>query len=132
MPAWTDREIWHGLRDPARADAAFRALHRQHAPRMLGLLRRMCRGDGDRAEDLLNQALYKAYSGLTRMEIPCRSLTAWLYTVAARTALDEFAREADPAGDALPLDEELLPAAAAPGEGGDPAARAIERAVEAV
>ena len=52
--------------------------------------RSLCHGDRDLAEDLLGRALYKAYLGLARMETPCRSLPAWLYTVAARAALDEF------------------------------------------
>jgi RNA polymerase sigma factor (sigma-70 family) len=130
--SWDDAAILEGIRVPERREAAFRALHRRYAPRLLGMLVRMCRGDRDLAEDLLGRALYKAFTGLARMEGPCRSLPAWLYTVAARTALDEIERREgeDPLRGYLPLDEEL---AAAPG--GAPAATAageIDAAVEAV
>ena len=59
---------------------------REFHARCLGLLVKMCRGDRETAEDLLGRALYKAYLALARMEEPCRSLPAWLYTVAARTS----------------------------------------------
>src|SRR5690242_175970 len=108
MKAWSDEEILAGMRCPERREAAFRELHRRFAPRLLGLLTRMCRGDRDAAEDLLGRALYKAFLGLPRLEAPCRSLSAWLYTVAARTALDELElRSSEEARRALPLDEEI-------------------------
>jgi RNA polymerase sigma-70 factor (ECF subfamily) len=98
------------MRDPARREAAFRDLHRRYGARLLGFLAKLCHGDRELAEDLLGRALYKAYLGLARMDTPCRSLPAWLYTVAARTALDEFERRDrdDPLRGALPLNEELL------------------------
>jgi RNA polymerase sigma factor (sigma-70 family) len=112
MRGWTDEEICQGLRDPERQRQAFRALHAKWGPRLLGFLTRMCRGDRDEAEDLLGRTLYKAYTGLARMDSPCRSLQSWLYTVAARTALDEWARrrEDDPLKAPLPLNEELAEA----------------------
>ena len=66
------------------------------------------------------------------METPCRSLPAWLYTVAARAALDEFEKRDhdDPLRGALPLNEELVDAGSEPvaGEGNS----AVDTAVEAV
>jgi RNA polymerase sigma factor (sigma-70 family) len=94
MGSWSEEEILAGMRDPERRSRAFRELHLRFGPRLLGLLVKMCRGDRETAEDLLGRALYKAYLALARMEEPCRSLPAWLYTVAARTALDEFDRRA--------------------------------------
>src|SRR3954453_6668334 len=130
MKAWTDEEILEGIRCPGQREKAFRELHRRFAPRLLGLLTRMCRGDRDAAEDLLGRALYKAYLALPRMETPCRSLPAWLYTVAARTALDELAlRASEEARLCVPLGEHLR--AASPGAV-DPAADAADSAVEAV
>ena len=110
MPEWTDDEICGRMRDPAARGEAFRALHRRYGARLLGLLVRMCHGDRERAEDLLGRALYRAYGGLMRLEQPLRSLQAWLYTVAARTALDDIAaRDADdPLHAPLPLAEELV------------------------
>src|SRR3954451_5759675 len=90
MTGSSEEEILAAIRCPERREAAFRELHRRFAPRLLGMLSRMCRGDRDAAEDLLGRALYKAFIALPRLEAPCRSLSAWLYTVAARTALDEL------------------------------------------
>jgi RNA polymerase sigma-70 factor (ECF subfamily) len=133
MPEWSDDEICAGMRDPAARPDAFRALHRRYGPRLLGLLVRMCHGDRERAEDLLGRALYRAYGGLLRQEEPLRSLQAWLYTVAARTALDELAAAdaEDPLRAPLPLHEEL---ASAPPEALERHARhaEIELALEAV
>ena len=63
-----------------------------------------------------------------------RSLPGWIYTVAARTALDEFDREnsADPMRAPLPLNDELLealPAAVPEAGSGD---TAVDEAVAAV
>jgi RNA polymerase sigma-70 factor, ECF subfamily len=131
MRCWSDDEIADGLRDPARRQAAFRELHAKHGPKLLGFLTRMCRGDRDRAEDLLGRVLYKAYTGLARMEAPCRALPSWLYTVAARTALDELERAAreDPLRSTLPLYEETVQVAA---EVSTAVERALDEAVEAL
>jgi RNA polymerase sigma factor (sigma-70 family) len=122
------------MRDPALRARAFAALHGRFGPRVLGFLVKMCHGDRERAEDLLGRALYKAYLGLARMDEPCRSLPGWIYTVAARTALDEFDREnaADPLRAPLALNDEVLAAlpAAVP-EAGDED-EALDEAVAAV
>lgn len=111
--SWSDDELCAGMRDSTLRERAFRALHVQYGPRLLGLLTRICQGDQDRAEDLLCRALYKAYLYLSRSPAP-RSLRAWLYTVATRTALDELRQSAsrDPLLHSVPLDEELLQAPA--------------------
>ena len=135
MRCWSDEEICEGLRDPPRRDHAFRELHARFAPRLLGLLVRMCRGDRERAEDLLGQALYKAYKGLAQMEGPCHSLPAWLYTVTARTALDHIARtdRDDPLHAPLPLNDEIMEAPAPPPETERGATEAaVDTAVEAI
>lgn len=132
MPEWTDDEICAGMREQARRPEAFRALHGRYGRRLLGLLVRMCHGDRDRAEDLLGRALYRAYGGLARQQTPVRSLRAWLYTVATRTALDELAQDhpENPLHAPLPLSEEL--AAAVPDAEQDPCEEAVQRAIEAV
>jgi len=109
MRGWPDDEIQRGLRDPARRKRAFWELHMRYGPKLLGLLVRMCHGDRDLAEDLLGRTLYKAFQGLVRMDTPCRSLPAWLYTIAARTALDALAHRAthDPLHGSLPLNDDL-------------------------
>ena len=131
MRSWSDEEILAGIGDPERRREAFRALHARYAPRLLGVLARICRGDRERAQDLLGRVLYKAYQGLLRMERPCRSLPAWLYTVAARTALDELDRERrEDAPSQCALNEEIQ-AATLPGDGED-GAPGLALAVEAV
>jgi len=128
---WSDDEICAGMRDPAHRERAFRALHVQYGPRLLGLLTRICHGDQDRAEDLLCRSLYKAYVHLAQSPAP-RSLRAWLYTVATRTALDELRQSAhrDPLYHSVPLDEELLQTAAPTEEAGS--AMGLDAAVGAV
>jgi RNA polymerase sigma factor (sigma-70 family) len=137
MRCWTDEEICRGVGDPAQRQAAFRALHERHGPRLLGFLARMCRGDRDLAEDLLGRALYKAFVGLARRgprDRPLRSLSAWLYTVAARTALDALERgtAGDPLHGALPLNEEVVEGVAAPEASGTGEWSRVDQAVERV
>jgi len=138
MEEWSDAEICRGLREPERSRQAFRALHRRYGPRLLGFLVKRCRGDREQAEDLLGRTLYKAYRGLAQMEAPCRSLSSWLYTVAARTALDELARLDidDPLYAPLPLNEDLAravsDAAEEPSDAGIAVAAAVESVLEAL
>jgi RNA polymerase sigma factor (sigma-70 family) len=134
MRCWSDEEICRGMRDPRRRELAFRQVHAQFGPRLLGFLAKMCRGDRDRAEDLLGRTLYKAFLGLARMERDCRSLSAWLYTVAARVALDEFARadRQDPTRHWVPLDEEWIQGTIPDPPGRRAAQEAIDLAVEEV
>jgi len=134
MRQWSDEEICLGLRAPERRREAFRALHGQWGPRLLGFLVKRSRGDRERAEDLLGRTLYKAYMGLAQMEEPCRNLSGWLYTVAARTALDELDRtRAEEALTAVPLCEEIAAApVAAEGRDGDAQTDAVDSAIEAV
>jgi RNA polymerase sigma factor (sigma-70 family) len=92
----------------------------------------MCRGDRDLAEDLLGRSLHKAYLGLAQTSTTIRSLRAWLYTIATRTALDHL--EAVAAHDLLlraePLDEQFAaPAPMSPLESADDA---LDEAVERV
>lgn len=134
MRRWSDEEICGGLREAGRCREAFRQLHLQYGPALLGFLTKRCRGDRELAEDLLGRTLTKAYTGLVRMEARCRSLPAWLYTVAARTALDEFARAAapDPLHEALPLDEERVEGSGVPAEGSAVEDGELDAAVEQV
>jgi RNA polymerase sigma-70 factor (ECF subfamily) len=136
MPDWTDQELCAGMIRQETREEAFRRLVRRYSPCLLGFLIRRCGGDRHFAEDLLGMTFYRAYTGLARANEPCRSLRAWLFTVAARLALDEQgcrAREARfLAGD--PLDEDL-PAPAGfddePEIRGDVAA-AVERVLESL
>jgi len=109
MAVWSDEDILAGMLCPERRPSAFQALHRQYGPRLLGFLIRMCHGNRDLAEDTLGRTLHKSYLGLARPRTPIRSLRAWLYTVATRTALDHL--EADGGHDLLaraePLDERI-------------------------
>lgn len=109
MACSTDEDILHAIQHPEQRAEAFDALVNRYAPRLRGLLRRMCDGNQDRAEDYLGIALEKAYQGLCKFDKPCRSLEAWLITVTTRTALDELkkSRSKDPLQEAIPLPEEL-------------------------
>jgi RNA polymerase sigma factor (sigma-70 family) len=111
MSRWSDEAILVALQDSQRRSEAFDALVKAYAPQLRGLLVKMCRGDRERAEDLLGIAFAKAYKGLVEAGTPCRSLEAWLYTVTARTALDDMRRKRasdDPLEGALQLKEEVV------------------------
>src|SRR5687768_9150886 len=111
MSRWSDEEILVALQDVARRSEAFDALVKRYAPQLRGVLVKMCRGDRERAEDLLGIAFAKAYRGLVESGTPCRSLEAWLYTVTTRTALDDIRRREasqDPLEGALELKDEVV------------------------
>jgi RNA polymerase sigma factor (sigma-70 family) len=82
-------------------DAQFDALVRQHVPAIFRYARRFT-GDRDIAEDIAQETFVKAWKNLKRYD-PSRSFSAWLYTIAQRTAIDYLRKKSDE-----PLPEELL------------------------
>ena len=78
--------------------AAFEALDRRYRGRLIHLLRPRVATEAD-AEDLAQQALYKAYQNLHRYD-PARRWSTWLFTIALRLTVDHHRRGAaqPPAG----------------------------------
>ncbi|MFJ8429691.1 sigma-70 family RNA polymerase sigma factor [Kitasatospora sp. NPDC094019] len=96
---------------PAPDEELMRALYREHAGPLLGFVLHLVAGDRQRAEDVVQETLMRAWRNLHRLDPATGSLRPWLATVARRIVIDGHRaalarpREVDPA----PL--ELLPAA---------------------
>ncbi|MGV9245285.1 sigma-70 family RNA polymerase sigma factor [Streptomyces sp. NPDC003710] len=88
------------------AEHELAALQREHGPSLFALLLRLCDGDRQRAEDLLQETLVRAWQhpeALRAQEFD--SVRPWLLTVGRRLAIDaRRARQARPAevGDGVP------------------------------
>ncbi|MFJ9947183.1 sigma-70 family RNA polymerase sigma factor [Kitasatospora sp. NPDC091207] len=88
-----------------------RALYHEHAGPLLGFVLHLVAGDRQRAEDVVQETLVRAWRNIDRLDPAGGSLRPWLVTVARRIVIDGHRsslarpREVDPA----PL--ELLPAA---------------------
>ena len=96
----TERQL---LKAVCRGDEdPFRRLVEPHRPGLQAHCDRMLgsRGDG---EDALQEALLRAWRGLSRFERRA-SLRNWLYRIATNTSLDARARRPEPA---LPIDDAL-------------------------
>lgn len=105
-----------GGRPAARSASApdeelMRALYREHAGPLLGFVLHLVAGDRQRAEDVVQETLLRAWRNLHRLDPAAASLRPWLATVARRIVIDghraALARPREV--DAAPL--ELLPAA---------------------
>jgi RNA polymerase sigma-70 factor, ECF subfamily len=82
---------------PEDPDAAFRSLYAEHGPALLQLATVLTRGDRGRAEDLVQEAMLRAWTHRNRLDIQHRSLRGWLTTVVRRLAVDAHrARRARP------------------------------------
>jgi RNA polymerase sigma-70 factor, ECF subfamily len=65
-----------------------RALHAEHGPALLGFVTRMT-GDAQRAEDIVQETLLRAWRKAGSLEGDASSLRSWLFTIAHRLAIDE-------------------------------------------
>ncbi len=87
-----------------------RTLYREHAGPLLGFVLRLVAGDRQRAEDVVQETLLRAWRHIHQLDASAPSLRPWLVTVARRIVIDghrsSLARPREV--DASPL--ELLPA----------------------
>lgn len=114
------RSIARGSKAADDPDAAFvRSVHAEHGSALLGYVTRMT-GDRGRAEDIVQETLVRAWQHADRLASDDRPLRPWLFTVAARLAVDDHrarrARPTEVADDALTV---------------VPAADELDRALEA-
>ncbi|MFJ9339301.1 sigma-70 family RNA polymerase sigma factor [Streptomyces sp. NPDC101733] len=87
-------------------EQALARLHREHGKALLGFLLVLTQGDRHRAEDLVQETLFRAWKNPEALENRDHSsLRPWLYTVARRLAIDarraRLARPAEVGPDAL-------------------------------
>nr|WP_035850682.1 sigma-70 family RNA polymerase sigma factor [Kitasatospora azatica] len=102
--------------EPRGGDAAdtdeelMRALYRDHAGPLFGFVLHLVGGDRQRAEDVVQETLVRAWRHADRLDAQGGSLRPWLVTVARRIVIDSHRRSAarPPETDPGPL--ELLPA----------------------
>ncbi|MER7466024.1 sigma-70 family RNA polymerase sigma factor [Streptomyces sp. NPDC097981] len=72
-----------------RTDAhALARLHGAHGKALYGFLLRLTFGDRHRAEDLLQETLFRAWKHPEALESDHASIRPWLYTVGRRLAID--------------------------------------------
>jgi RNA polymerase sigma-70 factor, ECF subfamily len=102
---------------PTTDEHALATLQREHGAALLGFLQGLTYGDQQRAEDLVQETLVRAWQHPEAFDGPYESMRPWLFTVGRRLAIDaRRSRLARPAetGDCV------LAATAAPGDPGDP------------
>ncbi len=103
-----ERPAARSAREPD--EELMRVLYRDHAGALLGFVLHLVAGDRQRAEDVVQETLLRAWRNLHRLDPSVASLRPWLATVARRIVIDghraELARPREV--DAAPL--ELLPA----------------------
>ena len=71
----------------AGSEAAFTEMHRRYREPLLGFTRRMLRGTGLDAEDVVQDAFIRAHVALRATDRPM-ALRAWLYMITRNRALD--------------------------------------------
>jgi RNA polymerase sigma-70 factor (ECF subfamily) len=78
----------HIARDPD--EELLRALYREHADALLRFVGRLTAGDRQRAEDIVQETLLRAWRNAHRFDPEAvGALRPWLFTVARRIAIDE-------------------------------------------
>lgn len=76
----------------ASDDDLIRALHAEHGDALFGHALRLCDGDHQRAEDLVQETLLRAWRHPTALDPDRGSVRAWLFTTARRLAIDAWRR----------------------------------------
>ncbi|MFF3554084.1 sigma-70 family RNA polymerase sigma factor [Streptomyces tsukubensis] len=69
-------------------EGAIAELQREHGPALLSFLQGLTYGDQQRAEDLVQETLVRAWQHPEAFERPYESMRPWLFTVGRRLAID--------------------------------------------
>ena len=78
-------------------EESLRALYDEHAPVLLAYALRLTHGDRNRAEDIVQETLLRAWRNLDRLDETAGPVRPWLFTVAQHLAIDAHrARRARP------------------------------------
>ncbi|MER6299605.1 sigma-70 family RNA polymerase sigma factor [Kitasatospora sp. NPDC001539] len=98
----------------AADEELMRALYREHAGPLFGFVLHLVAGDRQRAEDVVQETLVRAWRNLHRLDPQAGSLRPWLVTVARRIVIDDHRsararpREVDAAVlEQLPAEDEI-------------------------
>lgn len=75
---------------PASEDELIRALHDEHAPMLFAYVLRLTGGDRGWAEDVVQEALLRAWQHPAVLDASRGSPRAWLFTVARRIVIDAW------------------------------------------
>jgi RNA polymerase sigma-70 factor (ECF subfamily) len=79
--------------DQEAAEAALlRSLQEEHGDALQAYALRLCQGDRQRAEDLVQETLLRAWRHPTAMDPSQGSVRAWLFTTARNLAIDAWRR----------------------------------------
>ncbi len=79
----------HARRDPE--DELLHVLYQEHAEAVLRFVVRITGGDRQRAEDIVQETLLRAWCNADKLDPHAAvSLRPWLFTVARRIAIDEY------------------------------------------
>ncbi|MFE3329274.1 sigma-70 family RNA polymerase sigma factor [Streptomyces sp. NPDC059176] len=104
-------------------ERALAELQREHGPALLGFLLGLTYGDQQRAEDLLQETLVKAWQHPEAFDAPYASMRPWLFTVGRRLAIDaRRSRMARPAE----IGDDMLAATPDPSDVTDRAVAALD------
>jgi RNA polymerase sigma-70 factor (ECF subfamily) len=76
----------------ASDEELIRALHAEHGEALFAHAMRLCDGDRQRAEDLVQETLLRAWRHPDAMDPDRGSVRAWLFTTARRLAIDAWRR----------------------------------------
>jgi RNA polymerase sigma factor (sigma-70 family) len=87
LTTWSDDELVARFR--RGDDAPFDEIHRRYRSQLVVFARRMLRGTGHDAEDIVQDAFIRAYRGL-RVTDRAMALRPWLYMIVRNRALDEL------------------------------------------
>jgi len=72
--------------------ALLRTLHEEHGDALQAYAQRLCHGDRQRAEDLVQETLLRAWRHPASMDPSQGSVRAWLFTTARNLAIDAWRR----------------------------------------
>ncbi|MEE1742705.1 sigma-70 family RNA polymerase sigma factor [Streptomyces sp. BE147] len=104
-------------------ERAIAELQREHGPALFHFLLGLTFGDRQRAEDLLQETLVRAWQHPEAFDAPFDSMRPWLFTVGRRLAIDaRRSRGARP----VEVSDAVLESAPAPQDTADSAVRALD------
>jgi RNA polymerase sigma factor (sigma-70 family) len=82
-----------GLTGASADDALLSALYQQYRGPLLSFVLRLTAGDRQRAEDVVQETMVRAWQEARRLDLSDRSLMPWLATVARRIVIDDDRRK---------------------------------------
>ncbi|MFD6421655.1 sigma-70 family RNA polymerase sigma factor, partial [Streptomyces sp. NPDC060198] len=104
-------------------EGAIAQLLREHGPALFQFLQGLTFGDRQRAEDLVQETLVRAWQHPEAFAAPYESMRPWLFTVARRLAIDaRRSRQARP----TEVSDSVLECASAPTDTADSAVRSLD------